>query len=205
MKNNQIKKILVVNGGIGGRKGNTAVVLNRLSEHLSGRCKTQTVNLADFSYLLPFTSTILNLGKHHVEDFDGFVFGTGTYWDSWGSPLQRFFENATEFEGTNTFLGKPAAVIVTMHGVGGKGVLSRIQGVLNTFGMYVPPMSAMIYSTMNQVVLEVDPYNEFASDVWQPRDLEVVANNLSEACYNSTNWKSWDVDRKPATRKWIKL
>lgn len=202
---NNGKKILIVNGSVGGRKGNTAVALKQLSEHLSKRCKVQTVHLAETSFLLPFTSTILNLGRHKLEEFDGFVFGTGTYWDSWGSPLQRFFENATEFEGTEIFLGKPAAVVVTMHNVGGKGILSRLQGVLNTFGLYVPPMCGMVYSTVNQTILQQSKDSEFIEDVWSLEDLEIISHNLTEACFNSNQWKSWSVDRKPASRKWIQI
>ena len=40
-----------------------------------------------------------------LAEADGFVFATGTYWDSWGSPLQKFLEETTAFEGTSVWLG----------------------------------------------------------------------------------------------------
>ena len=89
-----------------------------------------------------------------LEKSQGFVFVTGTYWDSWGSPLQKFLENVTDLEGSPAFLGKPAIVMVLNHSVGGKGVLSRLQGVLSTLGCLIPPMSGIVYSWVTEQLLK---------------------------------------------------
>ena len=61
------------------------------------------------------------------------LFVTGTYWDSWGSPLQKFLEDHAYLETSPVLMGKPAGAIVLQHFCGGKAVLSRLQGVLSTW------------------------------------------------------------------------
>jgi len=187
----QSPKILIINGGLGGKMGNTAAVLKYFNKTLEKRCQTKIIHLQEERF-----RTDLSL-------YDGFVFATGTYWDGWGSPLQVFFEHITHLEATDAIFGKPAAAIVTMHSMGGKSVLSRLQGVLNTFGFYIPPMSAMVYSMMNHIIIKSAPDNSFIEDVWGLEDLNIVANNLTEACLETNQWQRWEVDTKPAERRWI--
>ena len=125
-----------------------------------------------------------------LERARGFIFATGTYWDSWGSPLQRFFEESTSLEGGAVWLGKPAATLVTMHSVGGKGVLSRLQGVLSTLGVLIPPMSGLAYSQANHLALQ----SGGDADFWRVEDLEVVAHNLLAALKLREGWRSWPVE-----------
>ena len=147
---------------------------------------------------------------------DGLVFATGTYWDSWGSPLQRFLEQATALEAEGAFLGKPAAVLVTMHSVGGKGVLSRLQGVLSTLGCLIPPMSGLVYSLATQVATrmterlaaghgDADAAAAAAhlDDFWHLDELEVVAHNLLEALAGGRDYHSWRVDGGDPRRRWL--
>jgi multimeric flavodoxin WrbA len=187
------KTILLVNGSCGGPTGNTAELLEVAAQCLASRISVSRL--------------VLNENTAHAErlralrECDGFIFGTGTYWDSWGSALQRFFEEMTPTEGSDLWLGKPAAVVVTMHSVGGKGVLSRLQGVLNTFGAVIPPMSGLVYSTVNHVALGHGE-SELTDDLWRPDDLKVVCHNLVEACHGGSDWRSWPTDRVAFERKW---
>jgi multimeric flavodoxin WrbA len=192
-------KIRIINGALGGSAGNTAALLKIFTRSLEHTDFTIS-HLADGQ-----TPTETDLATA-----DGFVFCTGVYWDSWGSPLQIFFENATPLEGAPCWFGKPAAAIVTMHSVGGKEILNRLLGVINTFGLFTPPMSAMTYSLANQMALAheaADADSEFAKDLWCPDDLKVLAANLTLASQiqasAKTNWSSWPTDRSNPKRIWL--
>jgi chromate reductase len=125
-----------------------------------------------------------------LHESAGFVFATGTYWDSWGSPMQRFLERATRFEGGPVWLGKPAAVVVTMHSADGKGVLSRLQGVLCTLGCQIPPMSGMVYSLATHLAIrraDAEPSVPYA-DFWQIDDFDTLCHNLLRARRPARAW-----------------
>ena len=106
----------------------------------------------------------------------------------------------TETEGSTLWLGKPAAVLVTMHSLGGKGVLSRLQGTLNLFGAVLPPMSGLVYSAISHEVLKE---REAQTEVWRLGDLEVVCHNLCEAVEGTRQWKSWEVDSAGFEKRWL--
>jgi hypothetical protein len=116
--------------------------------------------------------------------------------------MQRFLEEATEFEVGDIWVGKPAAVLVTMHSVGGKGVLSRLQGVLSTMGMLIPPMSGMAYSLATHLAMQIKD-NSFHADFWQIQDLAIIAHNLTEALSGGRSWKAWPVDTQDPYRRWF--
>lgn len=100
-------------------------------------------------------------------------------------------------------MGKPAAVCVLMHSVGGKSVLSRLQGVLSSMGFLIPPMSGMVLSLNSQQAQ--DNKNALNEDFWCLDDLDVILDNLCVATAASIHWKSWPVDRKDFRKKWLKL
>lgn len=190
-------KVVVLNGSLGGEHGNTGTVLRVLLSYLRPHCEVEMIQLAtDTRTAADLTPTL--------DSADGFVFATGTYWDSWGSPLQRFFEQATPLEATGVWLGKPAAVLVTMHSVGGKGILSRLQGVLSTLGLLLPPMSGLVYSLACHVALAEGSARPDVADFWHLRDCEVIAHNLLEAAMGGHNWQAWKVDRTEPERLWMK-
>lgn len=182
-------RILILNGALGGKDGNTARLFKAFGTDV------RVVHLASD----PFPS------RADLADADAFVFATGTYWDSWGSPLQRFLEQATPLEGDACWFGKPAAILVTMHSVGGKEVASRLQGVLNTFGLFVPPMGAMTFSLVNQEALRSG--SAWAEDFWCLDDVDVLAQNLRTAAQNkiglNPGWTQWPVDREDPSRIWL--
>ena len=191
------KKILIINGSLGGAIGNSNVLINHAIENL----KTHSA-----------LYEIIHLKNNHndieakLKWADGFLFVSGTYWDSWGSPLQLFLEKSTEYEATDLFLFKPASVIITMHSVGGKAILSRLQGVLNTMGMLIPPMSGFVYSLATHLNLKKEHHEEdlsFNDDFWNLEDIEIVIHNLMTAVNHKHTYKSWPVDRKDPNRRWI--
>lgn len=186
-----MKKILVLNGSPSGKKGNCARFVSALPK-LKG-AKLSVVHLASEGY-----SSKL---KKEIAKADGYIFVTGTYWDSWGSPLQKLLEDMTDLEGTEAVMGKPAAVFVLMHSVGGKGVLSRLQGVLSTFGCLIPPMSGMVYSLVSDIALQKK--NSHAADFWQKEDAELILLNLIKASEIKIDWADWPVDKKDPRRLWL--
>ncbi|MFS4459194.1 flavodoxin family protein [Bdellovibrio sp. HCB2-146] len=186
-----MKKILVINGSPSGKKGNCARFISSLPK--LNAAKLSVVHLANESYSSAF--------KKEIAKADGFVFVTGTYWDSWGSPLQKLLEDMTDLEGTEAIMGKPAAVFVLMHSVGGKGVLSRLQGVLSTFGCLIPPMSGMVYSLVSDIALSKK--NSHAADFWQKEDAELILLNLIKASEIKIDWADWPVDKKDPRRLWL--
>ena len=193
--------LLLLNASLAGDAGNTAVLLARARQLLARRASVESLTLAknnDFAAV-----------QTHLQHADGFLFGTGTHWDSWSSLLQKFLEDATPAEGTKLWLGKPAAVVVSEHCVGGKGVLSRLQGVLVTLGCTLPPMSGMVLSRAAVIAAKHDA--AAARDFWCVDDLRVVCHNLAEAARASLldaspstpRWKTWPVDREDFAARWL--
>ncbi len=193
-------RCLVINGSHRGSAGNSAQLISAWTV-LPVEFEYQILNLVD--------STNWQQIEPLLEWAEAMVVVSGTYWDSWGWPLQRFLESATLSEGTDLWLGKPVAVLITMHSVGGKGVLSRLQGVLNTLGAMIPPMCGIVISAVGQVALKVaDP--ELANDIWRTSDLSIVAANLQCAAVrnriNSTlPFQTWDVDRTGFENVWLEV
>ncbi len=192
------KTITLINGSLGGRQGNTRAVLTPLLRFLEAHAQLVELELAT---ALPSVQELAPL----FASSDGFIFATGTYWDSWGSPLQAFLEAVTPLEGSPALLGKPVAIVVTMHAVGGKGVLSRLQGVLSTLGFSIPPMSGMVYSLAMMLAAQ-HPSSEAAhalADFWQPGDLEFIGHNLLEAVSGGKAFRAWTLDKEDPRRRWI--
>lgn len=193
--------VLIVNGALAGANGNSAQLLGPLSstfEKSSFKVQTQVLNLNES---IPFERVSFAL-----DQADAFVFITGTYWDSWSSHMQNFLEQATEWEASSKFLGKPAAVLVTMHSVGGKEVASRLQGVLNNFGCLIPPMSSLVISLATELARKslTTIGDDFSDDFWSTADLPALVSNLLLCCRDRSEFSAWDVDRKDPTRIWLK-
>lgn len=187
-------RVLIINAGLNGAGGNTAVLLQRARESLGVRVALREIVLAEgVSYAA---------ARDEIASADALIFGTGTHWDSWSHLLQRFLEEATSDEGSPSWLGKPVAVIVTMHSVGGKSVLSRLQGVLNTFGCLIPPMSGLVYSAVNQATLQSG--STAIADVWAPEDVAVVCHNLLVALKVEATYRAWPTDREDFSARWIR-
>jgi multimeric flavodoxin WrbA len=202
-------RILILNTALSGDAGNTAVALARVRKILAraGQAEVRVGTLLggkEKGVAKSFTDV-----RSELAWADGFVFGTGTHWDSWSSVLQKFLEDATEAEGTKVWLGKPAACVVTEHSVGGKSVLSRLQGVLVTLGCLIPPMSGVVLSKVAQMagghsLALVATEAKGTEDFWGAEDLKIVAHNLIEAVTGTRKWKAWAVDREDFSARWMR-
>jgi len=188
------KSILILNGSPFGSKGNCSSLIQFIRKKYPFQYKT--LHLANDSSLSEI--------KKQLTQADGFIFVTGTYWDSWGSPLQKFLEEVTPLEGTDVFLGKPCCVLVLNHSVGGKAVLSRLQGVLSTLGLLIPPMSGWVYSLLTEMTTQQHQKSKHAADFWSLDDLDIVFSNFQKSMNLNVKWQSWSVDRKNFKTNWLK-
>lgn len=189
--------ILILNGSPSGKKGNGNVLVKKLINKLSH--PAIVVHLCEIKWTKANKKKLFN----QLEASKGFIFVTGTYWDSWGSPLQIFLESVTELEGGSAFLGKPVAVFVLNQSVGGKGVLSRLQGVLSTLGCLVPPMSGMVYSWVNDQVFKQGSTSVAQKDLWSLNDIADILVNFQKALKINIQWESWPVDKKDYRKIWL--
>lgn len=185
-------QVLTIDGSLAGERGNSAALLDAATAALPG----VRVSRATLAAAPGFSAH-----RAALAAADALIVATGTYWDSWSSHLQRFLEEATETEGTALWLGKPAAVLVTAHSVGGKGVLSRLQGVLVTLGAQIPPMGGLVVSQVGEMARARGGVG--CEDVWCVEDLEVVVHNLAECARGGRAFRAWAVDRGDARRRWL--
>ncbi len=214
--------LLLLNASLAGDTGNTAILLTRARRHLARRATVESLTLADLAssgselpsdrVAKPIRDSALSSELlSALSRADGFLIGTGTHWDSWSSVLQKFLEDATPHEGTTLWLGKPAGVVVSEHSTGGKGVLSRLQGVLVTLGCTLPPMSGLVLSRAALLATHHTPDPATTADFWCAADLRVVCHNLAEAARVSLpganpplpRWRAWPVDRHDFHARWI--
>lgn len=196
-----MKKILIFNASPEGSKGNSNELIKKnILPSLAKTVKTEVVHLAN----LKNPSANKKLLKS-IHEASGFIFVSGTYWDSWGSPLQKYLEDMTHLEGTSYYLGKPAAVVILNHSVGGKAVLSRLQGVLVTLGFMIPPMSGMVYGVNTDLALKKarSMKSSHQDDFWSLDDLQTILENLLLSLKIEIDWASWPVDRKNFKRVWL--
>jgi len=148
--------------------------------------------------------------KRYIKNADGLVLATGTYWDSWGSPMQQLFEKMTSLEGSKYLVGKPASAIVTMHSVGGKEVCSRILGNLVGLGCMIPPFAGFAYSYADHVAHKTRTSGrKLLDDVWHIQDLQSLLNNLIKAANQEVKpeYEVWDFLNTTAfdpTTVWLK-
>jgi chromate reductase len=186
-------EVAIVLGGLGGLAGDGARLVEHAAPHLAG---------VDARLCVLATEPRFSAHQAQLARARALVFVTGTYWDGWSSHLQRFLEEATPTEASELWLGKPAAVWVTAHSVGGKGVLSRLQGVLGTFGCAIPPMTGLVVTRATELARAHDP--AAARDFFGVADLEVSVHNLLEAARGTHRYRAWDVDRgDPGARRWM--
>jgi hypothetical protein len=191
-----MKNVLIVNGSLGGSAGNTAELLAIAEERLQKEVTVSYLELARE----PTMDRILDA----IAKADGFLFGTGTYWDSWGSPLQRFLEVTAHTEGQSYWVGKPACAIVTAHAVGAKGVLTRLLGVMNVYGTLIPPFAGFSYTFVADTALP-HASDHLRNELWTADDTDVVCHNLLEALKGGRNWKQWPTNEGRYGDKWLNV
>lgn len=184
-----MKNVLIINGAIGGRTGNTSMLLKKVKKTILKQHDNVKVKILQL-----YPTFCWNAVKRNIKKADCLIFSTGTYWDSWGSPMQQLFEKMTILEGSDYLLGKPACAIVTMHSVGGKEVCSRILGNLVSLGCMIPPFAGFAYSYADHVAHKSRTSSKrLLDDVWHIEDLETLLHNLIKAA---------DIESKPEYRVW---
>ncbi|HEX3775026.1 MAG TPA: NAD(P)H-dependent oxidoreductase [Polyangiaceae bacterium] len=178
-------RLLLLNGSVRGSRGNSASLLARAAERLPTAWQSDSLALAEYS------GTIDALAERLLAA-DAFLIGTGVYWGSWGSPLQRFLELISAEELSPIFLGKPAGAVVSADSVGGLDVAQRLLGAFSLLGCLLPPLSSLVISRVGLEATRADASaNE---DVWQVADLDVVVQNLVLAQgARATPWSTWPV------------
>lgn len=184
--------ILIINASIAGGGGNTHKALSLLADYLR--------EAASVNWIIINEGTSSAYYQDIIRQADGIIFGTGTYWDSWSSGLQRLLEDLT-FWDQDVLFGKPASIIVTEHSCGGKSILSRLQGVLSSMGMLIPPMSGLVLSAAGQAAINGNIV--IKEDIWSMLDLEVIAHNLLAAASKTWQWKKWNTDSEHTKENWL--
>jgi multimeric flavodoxin WrbA len=178
----------ILNGSLGGRTGNTNNLIQKIKRIILKRDSETKIKIIHLSPSFDWIKV-----RRAIKASDALIFCTGTYWDSWGSPMQQLFEKMTQIEGKKHLLGKPAGAIVTMHSVGGKEVCSRILGNLVGLGCMIPPFAGFAYSYADHVAHQKRTTgNKLLDDVWHIKDLEAFIHNLFEARSGTNNWIVWD-------------
>lgn len=202
------KKLLVINGSLGGKTGNTFSIFSaQLDIYLQKNkdVKCTIIHLCDDQK--NFASPLFwkkNLLKH-----DAIFVMTGTYWDSWSSHLQRFLETTTSLECDECFFGKPIGALVSMHSVGGKEVLSRLLGVFSTQGYLIAPQTSLVISLATEMAIKIEKdlrKKNFSDDFWNQNEIpEILQRLMAYSASLPKEVKPWAVDKKDPKRQWAKL
>jgi chromate reductase len=185
--------VLILNAGLGGRDGNSQVVAEHCSQLLRA--------LAVQHETLVLRDAAPGGLRAALERAERLVFVSGTYWGGFSSLLQQAFEELTPSEASDSWLGKPVAVLVTAHQVGAQSVLFRLQGVLITFGCLVPPLSGVVISKVGEALRARAP--ELCGDVWGMEDVATALHNLLATPYTPGAFRAWPVDRAHYTDRWL--
>lgn len=182
-------RLLLLNGSLRGASGNTGRLLRHAADSLPSDWQARTLCLADY------VGTVETLADE-LLGADAFLVGSGVYWGSWGSPLQRFLEVMSGYELSPCFLGKPVATVISADSVGGLDVAQRLLGAFSLLGCLVPPLCSLVLSRAACAATSLDP--EANTDVWQIEDLAVVVQNLIVAQrLRALEWASWPVRQLP--------
>ena len=180
-------RLLLLNGSLRGSTGNTARILQHANRSLPEGWQSDTLSLPEYS------GSIEALAERLLAA-DAFLIGTGVYWGSWGSPLQRFLEVMSAYELSPCFLGKPVGAALSADSVGGLDVAQRLLGAFSLLGCVIPPLSTLVVSRVAQAATLADA--QANEDVWQIDDLEVVVHNLVLAqSLARAPWATWPVRR----------
>lgn len=173
MSTSALPTLLVLNGALRGALGNTGWLCAEAARLLAGRARVRLLHLAEGS----FDMTELEAA---LAEADAILLATGTYWHSWGSPLQRLIEVLTPLENTPLLFAKPVGALVTMDSVGGAELAGRLLSVFNQLGCAVPPCATLVLSRVAIEALAAGAHRaeDPNDDTWQLADLQHVLDNL---------------------------
>lgn len=179
--------VLGVNGSLRGADGTSATMLQRaLDLTASAGHDTRRIDLATWG---GDASHTIDSMVDAVSAADALLVATGTYWSTHSSLVQRWLEVLTFTEGTTTWLGKSAGVIVTMHCVGGLEVAQRLAGTLGLLGATVPAAGVI---ALHERAESVD------ADTWVPDDLATLVHNVLAQAAAKPDLRHWPVERYSA-------
>jgi len=181
--------ILIINASIRGQQGNSYAIALTAKNYLE---KTQNANLEIYDLTHP--KKTLQEVYSLLENADGFIVISGTYWNNISSVLQRFIEVCTPFENTNAFFGKPLSTIISMDSVGGIEVANRITSSFSGLGCWIPPCSTIILSRIGEeAVRQTQEWDDDPNeDVWRIEDIEILIDNLIIASqFERKQWRVW--------------
>lgn len=176
-------RVLLINGSIRGARGDTSRALEYARHSIQSAGHT-----AEDLVLSDYSSDIEDL-REKLSSADAFVIGTGIYWQSWGSPLQRFLEIVTPWETGPEFAGKPAIAIASMDSVGGIDVCSRLLITMSLFGCCIPPLPIVVLSRTGQAAIGQGGFD----DVWRPEDIAIAVGNMLSMAKLRLSFTTWPV------------
>ncbi len=173
MSTSALPTLLVLNGALRGALGNTGWLCAEAARVLQGRAQVRLLHLAEGCFDMKSLEAAL-------AEADAILLATGTYWHSWGSPLQRLIEVLTPLENTPLLFGKPVGALVTMDSVGGAELAGRLLSVFNQLGCAVPPCTTLVLSRVAVEALAAGAHRaeDPNDDTWQLADLQHVLDNL---------------------------
>jgi multimeric flavodoxin WrbA len=196
---------LVLNGALRGALGNTGWLCAEAARALRGRARVRLLHLAEGGFqhlaeggaLKPAEGGFQHLAEGGalkpaeggfdmteleaaLAEADALLLATGTYWHSWGSPMQRLIEVLTPLENTPLLFGKPVGALVTMDSVGGAELGGRLLSVFNQLGCAIPPCTTLVLSRVAVEALAAGAHRaeDPNDDTWQLADLAHVLDNL---------------------------
>ena len=82
--------ITIINGSLGGRTGNTNNLMQKVRRIILKKDPGTKVRIIHLSPTFDWIKV-----RRAIKASDALIFCTGTYWDSWGSPMQLLFEKTT--------------------------------------------------------------------------------------------------------------
>jgi chromate reductase len=163
--------LLILNGSLRGAEGNTGWLCAEAARQLEGRAAVEVLAVAEGGFSLEALEAALTRA-------DALLLATGTYWHSWGSPMQRLIEVLTPLENLPALFGKPVGALVTMDSVGGAELSARLLSVFGQLGCLVPPCTSLVLSRLAVAATHNGAQDPHDDDIWQLGDLPVVLDNL---------------------------
>ena len=163
--------LLILNGALRGAAGNSGWLCAEAARLVDGKATVRTIHIAEGGLALDDLDAAL-------RQADAILLATGTYWHSWGSPLQRLIEVLTPLENDPALFGKPVGALVTMDSVGGAELCARLLSVFQQLGCMVPPCSSLVLSRLAVTATHGGADDPHDDDLWQLGDLPIVLYNL---------------------------
>jgi multimeric flavodoxin WrbA len=216
-------RIVIINGSLHGdsENSNTYAVLLRAKEEITkrgGEAIIVSPELVTYKHggeertmwELPVDKVLAEM-----EKADGVIVGTGTYWGSRSSVLQRFFEDDRVMDtyGTSLWEDKPGGVIVCEHSIGSNEIVKGLKQTLGWFGCLSPSRTELVVSRVAMDALAAydgQPGKEYLKDIYQfEKDLSILCARMLEWAKvkkpEASEDTSWDTDDNPASvhERWV--